>query len=210
MENSSFSNTLLTYANISDRWNDILKEWYNKSSLESVFEIYFSLYYNSYLYLHNIFLSVLQAIEGYHRCKMRNKVDSEEVHKKRIKNIKDSIPVEYKEWLNEKLQYSNEPSLRIRLRDIIDDLSEKYSFFQQVINDNKSFVNNVVNLRNDLIHLSKKDNSEKLEGKEIYKTIELLKVIFDVKILEEIGFSIEEINRIIDQDNCKKFKHLLR
>jgi hypothetical protein len=82
------------------------------------------------------FLNMVQALEAYHRRKedMTQLDLPEKEHSMRVESIIGTVSPQYKEWLNDKLNYSNEISLRRRLKDILH-IYEKIIaefFFQQI------------------------------------------------------------------------------
>lgn len=58
---------LFTFKDISDRFEPLLKNWFEKMDLlEPVFNLYFGTLYNPRMYLEDRFLSLIQAIESFH------------------------------------------------------------------------------------------------------------------------------------------------
>jgi len=59
---------LFSYEEISDWTELILTKWFETSDkLAPIHELYFGSLYNSNMYLYHSFLSLVQAIESYHR-----------------------------------------------------------------------------------------------------------------------------------------------
>lgn len=116
---------LYSYSRIKDKLKCILDSWLEKNEeLEPICNLYFGTVYNSNVYLEHEFLNFIMALEAYHRRKSRNEEVPQEEHRKRIERILEASPAEYKKWLEEKLKYSNEPSLRKRLKEIFDSLAD--------------------------------------------------------------------------------------
>jgi len=181
---------LFTFKNISDRFEVILKKWFEVADLlKPVYDLYFAILYNPRIYLEHRFLSLIQAIEAYHRLTMNNFELREEQHKKRIEEILKTIPQEYRNWLEEKLKYSNEKTLRKRLKELLSDLSD---IVDNYISDKDSFINKVVEWRNSLTHPDKKLN-EKPEDKELCNLSQKLKQLVEICLLKELGFSSDNI-----------------
>ena len=141
---------LFTFENISDHFETYIQNWFSAAELlKPVYDLFFGTLYNPSMYLEQKFLSLVQAIETYHRRTMKNFELPEEKHEKRIKEILDTAPEMYKNWLKWKLKYTNEPPLKQRIGDILEAYSEVLDRF---IGDKKSFVDKTVGTRNYLTH----------------------------------------------------------
>ena len=125
---------LFTFKDISDRFEILLKNWFEKAdTLGPVYDLYFGTLYNPRMYLQHQFLSLIQAIEVYHRRKFEGKYlsddDYEPIYEKFEEFINElAIEPSFKEALKSKLKYGNEYSLRKRLKDLF----EKY---KEVVDD---------------------------------------------------------------------------
>jgi hypothetical protein len=96
---------------------------------------------------------------------MRNYELPEEKHKKRLEEVFITVPEKHKEWLEEELAYSNEPTLRKRLKEILN----KYSKITgSLIKNRKSFINKVVVTRNYLTHYDSNSKGQAAKGEELY------------------------------------------
>jgi len=192
---------LCPYLSIKENITTIFNNWLEKAEvLEPVHDLYFGVIYNGDLYLRFQFLSLVMALEVYHRRMIRNEDISREKHEKRIRRILDNIPNEQdRKWLQEKLKYSNEPSLRKRLRDIYKKL-KGIEFIKSIIPNEKKFIDKVVNTRNYLVHydLSLKDKA--LRGEKLYWLTQKLRVMVEMCLLKELGLSDETINNIYEQN----------
>jgi hypothetical protein len=71
------------------------------------------------MYVDHKFLSLMQALETYHRRILGGNELSENHHNKRILEILTAVPDQYRQWLEEKLKYSNELSLRKRMKELL-------------------------------------------------------------------------------------------
>jgi DNA repair exonuclease SbcCD ATPase subunit len=136
-------------------------------------------------YLEHRFLSAAQALETYHRRTMKNnQIDSKE-HKKRVKKILKAAPPEFKDWLEQILEYSNEPSLRRRLREIISANAEPMKL---IIKDEKGFIQKVLDTRNYLTHYNPKLEGAAAKDNELYEITEKLRRMIEICFLKELGF----------------------
>ncbi len=190
---------LFTFRDISDRFEDILKNWFEKSEiLKPVYNLYFGTLYNPQMYLQHQFLSLIQAVEAYHRRKFGGKYLSDEDYEtiySKFKEIIDELNIEtsFKDALKSKLKYGNEFSLRKRLKDLF----VKYQdITQNFIKDEYNFINKVVDTRNYLTHYDKKLRNI-ADGKDLYRIIQKLKTVLQICLLYELGFDKEEIKSLL-------------
>ncbi len=194
---------LFSFRDISDRFEGFLKNWFGKAELlEPVYDLYFGTLYNPRMYLQHQFLSLVQAIESYHRRIMKNYESPEEEHDKRIEEILNTIPEKNKEWLKSRLAYSNEPTLRERLRGIFDEYSEIVNNF---IEDKKTFIQKVVVTRNYLTHYDSSLKDQAAEREELYHITQKLKILLEVCLLAQLGFSFDDIKSLISRN--RRYRH---
>ncbi len=190
---------LFTFEDISDRFEVFLRNWFEKADLlEPVYNLYFGTLYNPRMYLEHRFLSMVQAIESYHRRTMKNFELPEEQHKKRIEEILNAVPHEHKDWLKNKLDYSNEPSLRRRLKEILKKFADVLNDF--IPDDKNFFVHKVVTTRNYLTHYDKTLKEQSAEGEELYNITQKLKILLEICLLKELGFTSDKIKSLISRN----------
>ncbi|MHA1451044.1 MAG: HEPN domain-containing protein [Candidatus Hodarchaeales archaeon] len=122
---------LFTLQDVKDDISSMIMNWLEKGvSYAPVFNLYFSTLYNPHLYSEIKFLSIIQAIETYHRRKFGGKYqEDEEFHNNLYQDFVDVIPDGIDKSFRDslrfgKLKYANEYSLRKRLRILIDYLAE--------------------------------------------------------------------------------------
>lgn len=194
---------LFTFKDISDRFEGFLKNWIRKADLlRPVYDLYFGTLYNPKMYLQHRFLSLIQAIESYHRRVKKNYELPEQEHNKRIVKILNAVPEEHKKWLEVKLAYSNEPTLRRRLKEILDNYPKIVNKF---IRDKESFIQKVVDTRNYLIHYDAILKERSVETEEIYHVAQKLKILLEACLLTEIGFGLDEIKKLFSRNTlCQR------
>lgn len=191
-------NMLFTLSNVKDKLEYLLRKWFKKSELlEPIYDIYFLTLDNPPMLLQNQFLNLVQAIESYHRIVMKSCEIPEEDHKIRVKKIINSVPKKSKDWLSRKLKYSNEPNLRTRLKEIISKFSP---ITEKFISDDKGFMQKVVVTRNYLSHLDPDSKEEAEKGGALFDIVQKLKIMLLICLLNQLGFSIEDIKKVIQRD----------
>lgn len=193
---------IFTFPEISTSFENKIKNWYEKAEiLRPVYILYFTTRYHSFLYTENRFLNLIQAIETYHsRISDKKYIPDDvcnEVYNKLIEAIPDhSIPEysDFKTSLIERLKYINEYSLRKRLKFLIRDVN---IIFQLFISNPNEFISKVVDTRNYLTHYSKNSELSAARGLDLFFLTERVKILVEIILLREIGFSFDEIERII-------------
>jgi len=189
---------LFRFPDIADRFDTFLKNWLqNLEQLKSAVDLYFGCLYNPKMYVDNEFLNTVQALESYHRLKIRNEDLPICDHTRRIEEIIKSAPAEHKSWLEGKLQYSNEPSLRRRLRELLDYYPEIVS---QDVDDKKEIVDKAIDTRNYLVH---HDPSLKDRSADVDTLIALtreLQVLFQACLLTVVGCGKDMIRGLFQKN----------
>jgi len=201
---------LFTYRDISDKLELYLENWISKSEiLRPVYELYFSTLYNPSMYLNLQFLSLIQALEAYHRRIYGGKYISDEdytrMYKAFIKVIPKNIDPGFRNSLFEKIKYLNELSLRRRLKDLF----KKYkNVVKPVIPDKKKFIDSIKNTRDFLTHYDKNLESKSKKGKELYRLTQKIKFLLEICFLSELGMSDEIIRNLIKRN--ERYRRLSR
>lgn len=173
-----------------------MESWLGKSEvLGPVYWLYLGTVYNPQAFLEQQFLSLVQALEVYHRRAMASPELPEEEHERRKEEILDAVPERHREWLAGRLEYSNEPGLSKRLKEIIRRYPE--SAFPIVGENSRSrnnFVYKVVTTRNYRTHFdhSLEDQAAREIG-ELYEISQKLRKLLEICLLGEIGFEDVQI-----------------
>ena len=149
------------------------------------------------MYWEDQFQSIVEAIESYHRRRGNNEVLNQADHELRIKSILAAVPAEHREWLTERLKYSNQPTLRQRLRDLLDRSAPALS---PLIQDQRRFINLVVQTRNYYVHLDPALEKQAASGEKLYWTMQILSFLFKACLLNELGFSSERCAQIFQRN----------
>jgi len=195
---------LFTYPRVKGRIHTLLRNWFDKGDrLSPCTNLYFSTIKNESLYLENEFLNLVQALESYHRRFKKNTTTDPATHRKKVAKILDSIPKREKDWLAPRLQYSNEPSLAARLRDIM----KTYSEVTSVAISDPRFVRRVTDTRNYLTHYSENLATRAAKGDSLFKLAQGIRLLFELCLLAEIGFRKPELIKLITENRRYRRKY---
>lgn len=188
---------LFTFHHIKDELERFLSNWFGKADiLAPVYRLYFGTIYNPSRYLEDQFLSLTQAVESYHRRLTENQELPQEEHERRLAEIVDAVPLEYREWLKGRLSYSNEPNLRKRLKMLLDRFSP---ILGNLVGNKGKFINKVVTTRNYLTHYDPSLEGQAVRGEELLGLVTTLSALLKVCLLVEIGFGVEEVKDIVNR-----------
>jgi hypothetical protein len=201
-------NMLFTLGDILNSSQEKLSRWFVRhEELAPVFDLFFSIMYRPPGSQERKFISLIQAVETYHRRTHKNIDLDEDKHDERISSIIKVTPADYKDWLSYRLTYSNEPTLRARLKELFDEFHDILSNFIE----KNEFVNLSVNTRNYFTHFDKSLEKKRASGSKLTLLIELVKSLLMLCLLLEAGFPHEEIKKIsqkFDINSIKFFKFI--
>jgi len=182
---------LFTFADTRERLATLLGNWFAKQDLlRPVFDLYFGAIYNRHAYLEQRFLSLIQAIETYHRRTSNATELPVKEHELWLSDVISSTAKDHRERLSAKLKYSNELSLHNRLREI----STLHPLITDKIIDRPSFVHRVRVARNYLTHFDPSLENQATKGIALYPLAVQLQALVEMCLLLEIGFEREEID----------------
>jgi hypothetical protein len=176
---------LFTLAELAGREEESFKNWFTKAEwLDPVCALYFGTLYNPSKYLDLNFLTLVQAVEAYHRRASDETDKPPGEHAARMKAILDATPAEHRAWLEEKLGYSNELSLRRRLKLLFAQFSY---LFDDLIPDRKATINAIYDNRNYLTHYDATPKRRAATGARLLFMVEVLKLLLQACFLRELG-----------------------
>jgi len=186
--------TLFTLADVYDHFQDVIRNWFDvRDRLKPVLTLYFATIRAPRMYVESHFLNVVHALEAFHRLVIGGHDLPEDEYQKRVDEIIDSAPYQWREWLMKKLEHSNEPSLRTRLTEICRMFPHVSSRLIGNRKERKHFISQVVDTRNYLTHHDPKLEKRAAQGIALFYLTEKLKVLVECCLLRELGFSNEWI-----------------
>ena len=153
------------------------------------------------MYLQHEFLSIIQAIESYHRRihngKYLSDIDYEKIYDTLVEAISKEVDKDLKESLKQKLKYHNEFSLRKRLKEILKKCGVVVNLSNQYPTE---FVEDVVNTRNFLTHYDKSIEFKVKSGADLYQLVQKLKFILEICFLIELEIPKERIRSLASRN----------
>lgn len=195
----SLRDILFSFSEIKHKVAIYLDNWLKKSEvLGPVYELYFGSLYNPLMYPRYHFLSLVQALESYHQRIICDISMPEKKYNAMLVKILESVPTEFKEWLEKKLIYANELSLRDRLSKIFSNNSNTMGGLL-LKNNSKALIQKIVDTRNYFTHNDKELKDKATTGFDLIKIIQILKLLVINCFLKEIGFDEIEITKIMQK-----------
>ncbi len=193
-----------TFNQIESYLPNMLRAWLeNTPLLEMIWDLYFSTLYFSNIFLENKFLNIVSSVEAFHRRTSSINASENEEHENRLKSIMASAPMEYSSWLKQKLKYSNEPTLRKRLKELISQCPEEIQYLSESYGD---FIGDVVTNRNYLTHYDESLKTQKKGGTELLLLSKILAIMFEALLLKKLG--VDEKILSLALRRCLKFQNI--
>lgn len=180
---------LLPFHAVEDDLGEMLSAWVRASDeIGPVLDLYFGTLYDDALYPERHLLFLAQAVETYHRRTSDETDLPQEQHDRRMQEILNGQS-DHRDWLEQRLQFSNELSLRRRVKT----LTRRY---KNVLGDYispKSFADRVVNTRNYLTHYTREMEGRSAKGIQLVDLVFKLRTLLEACLLSELGLADDQI-----------------
>jgi hypothetical protein len=189
---------------VADRMPTILAKWFELTTeLAPVVDFLLATRYLP-SYVEERFLNVISALEAYHRRRYSNAVLPRAEHRARLERILESVGAEDRGWLRQQLDFSNEPSLRLRLGDLL----RRNDGFLMGIFGFDEIVRPAVEVRNRLIHQDPRRSRTALEPSELWSLTEKLTLLLLACLLSDLGISGSQLHDVIV--GSVRFRHVVQ
>ncbi len=194
---------LFAYPLVKDRFQNILKSWFDLLSIASAPTMLFASTIRKKKSFDQFdFLAAAQALESLHRSLHGGVKLEENGYQKCIDSMLAHIPTDTDEAIKTEiyrmLTTGNEWSLRKRLKFYF---SKFDSISKRLISDKNKFIHKVIEARNYYTHYDAKGKENVIEGAELFYVSEKLKILVLSEILEKIGLEKSIIeNRLAEHD----------
>jgi len=184
------SHMLFTFRDIQSRFEYLIQKWFlSVEELKAVHDLYFGSLYSQRLFISHKFLNIIQGLETYHRLRINNQVLPKEKHNQRVEEILAVVPEQYRTWIEGLLRTANQPSLRIRLSELVSNFNNS---IVNMVSDTESFVASIVATRNHLTHHTR-DKKAITDPLKLYDATRILAVLMEAVLLSELGFTMDEV-----------------
>lgn len=175
---------LFNYEDLKDNFQNTISNWYRYSSeIEPIIYLFLNSFYShNRIFTEGKFLEIIHALETFHRRTYKNNIINKSDYNKQKRIIIESVPQEYRVWLQGKLHFGNEPSLHERLVELLSKISE-FKILEEIITDNEQFIRDVKNSRNYYTHYDKSLEKKSVKGSSLYYLTIKLRIILIIHLL---------------------------
>jgi hypothetical protein len=204
-------NFFLTCTKIGDCFPTIVARWYELyPTFQAPCQLAISILGSTGLWTHVEFLSLMQALEGFHRVFFEGTYLTEEnyefVKKALSEAIPSDLPLDHKAALKSRIKYGNQIALRKRIDALVNMLSEPIRTV--VIGGNGKVPPSWIDTRNYYTHWDEELRENVLDGIGMYRAIIRMRHLVRVLYLLKMGVSQEVIYSSVT-NTCASSQELL-
>lgn len=200
LDRLSHHDFFFTFTDLESRFDEIANNWFKNESLEPIINYLFIFFQNRKSYAEDTFLDSIRGLEVFHRRLRQNTIELKESFDIKIDRICSNLETDDSKLIREKLEYAYEPSLRIRLKDLISEMDEEIvNVFFKGKTSVKKFINKVTIARNYYTHFSENLKKSAVKGADLIYLSKKTNLFLEILLLIEIGLSIDTIKNLLDR-----------
>ena len=209
-QDTHFFEMILPFPRIRDKISEVLRLWFlNAERLGSVYDLFFGTFYNPGMYLQFHFLSLMQALESFHRVTKGGKYLQDKEWEPYRNILTASVPKDlhpdFKASLKSRIRYGNEYSLRKRMKELVNTLDK--ATIDVLAPSPNYFSGIIVDTRNYFTHYDDELKDMALSGSELVYANQRLKVLIILLLLKELHIDESAIMRSMLES--RKYSFLL-
>lgn len=194
---------LFRFSDIRENAEHVFNKWLSTYSvIRPSLGLYFSAVSGDHKYLDGKFLALAQGLETYHRRTSNETAREESEFRSMVASLLWSCPKQNRRWLRGRLLHGNEINLGQRIKRII----EPYKSFLGNSKQRNKFIRGVVNTRNYLTHYSERLEKDAAKGSELWGLCQKMEAVFQLHLLQQLGFEESDIQRILSNNYKLKQK----
>lgn len=181
----------------------IVNSWLNSyEKIRPALDLYFSATAGDYKYLDGRFLALAQGLETYQRRTSNETLMNVQVFRSMVAEVVWRTPRDMRKFVLGRLKHGNEINLGQRITKIIAPFSHAFGNSKA----RRKLIRNIVDTRNYMTHFSPELQSKALTGKDLLEATFKLEALFQLNMLNEIGFTNVEIGEILKHNFKLKWK----
>lgn len=198
--------TLFALGELGEKAAEAVVRWVEASErIDVATDSFFGAIHSDHLSLQQQFRAYVSSLETYHRRTRKNYVMEPKEHELRVKSVLDSLPPEYSEWVHSRIQYGNEPSLAVRLLELITEVEWCFEAHPKKL---KEIVRFVVDTRNWITHFDPGLEIRAAKGESLFFLIRMLHWILVSHFLNEAVDDWEKVRGFVMRNqDFLFFKH---
>ena len=191
----TYASMVYMYRDISEDFKSAILKWFeNYEKIQPAFGLYLSSRIGAHRYLNGIFLSLVQSLETLHRRTTSDTVMEVDEFDKLRTSIVSAAPVERREFIDAKLEYANEISLRRRMKQLVFPFRDLFG----TSSERNSLIRKIVHLRNYLTHY---DEAGEVEAKNIidhdlYDICLKMDALLQLQFMQYAGMGVDKIKSL--------------
>ena len=186
---------LFKFKEIQNRAESVINSWIEScEQIAPAFDLYFLTKTGRIGSRDLQFLTLVQALEAFHRRTSDEKHMDEEKFKGIRKQLIKKCPEEERNWFAQNLNYANELTLKNRL----ERMTKPFDDFMGGEYRSK-LIDSIKDTRNYLTHYDPRSEQKAVEGRSLEFLILKMNALFRLHFLKLIGFDEQEIDSIVDK-----------
>ena len=204
-QNDTHVPMLYRYSDMSEDFDTTILKWFESYEImQPAFDLYMSSRIGAHKYLTGIFLSLVQSLETLHRRTSDETAMEMDDFDQLRSAIIEATPLEKRTFMESKLKYANEISLRTRLKRLIHPFQDLFGTSSEV----KLLVRNIVDVRNYLTHY---DKAEETRAKHIidhnlYDICLKVDALLQLQFLQFTGMDVDRIRSIVSKNRLLRHR----
>ena len=196
---------LCKYSDVAENIEEAIQAWFKSyDTIQPAFDLYVSSKIGARKYLTDIFLSLVQGLETLHR-RTSNETEMEAYNfDQLLSTIVTVISPERRDFIESKLKYANEISLRKRLKRLIHPFRDLFG----TSTETTVFVQDVVDLRNYLTHYDKREEgrAKRIMDRDLHDLCLKLEALLQLHFLQFTGMNVDRITSIASKSRLLRHR----
>lgn len=181
---------LIDHRRLGQRALELLVNWVAEEQ-RSAIDIVVGLLDDSPKYQEVRFLTIMAAFEAFHRSFLDHPDIPPDEHRLRRDAVLQSVPDEYRDWVQSRLINSNQPNFKMRLTEVLE-MADEWTV--PLAGDVQRFVSRVGNTRNYFVHQDPEGRrSAETDPERLYWTNRVLSVSLELAIGLQFGLTADEM-----------------
>lgn len=195
---------LISFKDIKDEFSSVINSWINiYDKFEPALNLYFAAREGAFTYLDSKFLAMSQCLESFCRRSDNKRVMDDESFAEITVSLMNACPEQHKEWLSNKLKYSNEISLNTRIKEMFEPFSKYLGGNKEI----KGLSRRITVTRNYLTHYDESLRDEAVtDNRELLSLYFKMEAVFQLYLLRMLKLSDDEIATIVTSNSHIKSK----
>lgn len=193
------------YDDISDDFEGTIRKWLaDYEIIYPAFDLYLSSKIGSYRNLNGVFLSLVQGLETLHRRTAHETEMNVDDFEQLQATIIELAPPQRRNFIESRLTYANEISLRKRMRRLIEPFGDLFGTSSEI----KALVQDIIDKRNYLTHYDKKleVRARRIDDNRMYGICLRLDALFHLHFLRLTGMDTDRIRSMARENRVLRHR----